>query len=163
MPRKRNLDKVHELMSFHVPGDAKRTKLRVTPKGPPYEAERRRINPPRAYELAKTGEIKGTARELFVNLGVEARGLGTKKAAKRRKYSSKPEKEKNYLKNLVQRFVDGQITKNDYKALRAEFLKFKGKKTFWENSPELAALPKPSITKRVKWRAQKLAKKIRHE
>jgi len=60
----------------------------VIPKGGRLEGrklfERRRLKPREAGKLAHGGILRGTAAQIHVNLGVEARGLGRSKGMRQR-------------------------------------------------------------------------------
>lgn len=77
--RTRNLSQSFVL--FRKP-KKKRTMV-ITPLG--IQKERRRIRQSVAGPLRRNTRIEGTAGELYYNLGIDKRGLGTKRVAKRRR------------------------------------------------------------------------------
>ena len=106
----RDLKKIHKVIQIKHPLFKKPSRRTLTNSGNYYE--RRRITVKAGNVLNNKGEIEGPASELFVNLGKEARGVGTRAKAHAVKHG------KRYIARLIERYVDGEITKEDYRKLR---------------------------------------------
>ncbi len=69
-----------------------------------------------AGKLGKEGELERTAKELFYNLGVGQRGLGTRHDRRRQNvWESRRAK-------LLEQLNNGEITKEDYLKVRRGYL-----------------------------------------
>lgn len=81
-PRERDLKKIYTLT--HDPKHPT-TKVATTEDGNRIVPDRRRWQNWVSGPVAKKGEVTGTAEELYVNRGVDARGAGSREQARRRK------------------------------------------------------------------------------
>jgi len=111
----RDWSKRHKIFLAKPPGMKKPIRLRITTKIP-FPKERRRIRREISGNLGREGEIEGTAKELFYNLGVGARGLGTRKEM--RKQAAWESRRAKLLKQLTA----GEITKKDYLRVKRSYL-----------------------------------------
>ena len=66
-----------------------RHKVAVDEAGKKFKPDRRRWSPRAGGKLNKLKKLTGTAEELYVNKGVEARGTGGKNRKKRKKQDAK--------------------------------------------------------------------------
>ena len=98
VPRKRDLDKKHVIFQRQQldPKRGRPVKVRVAvPEGMREIREQRRWAPGPGGKTNNGRAVEGTAEELFMNLGVEKRGLGTRQiAANAKKILEKKKQEK---------------------------------------------------------------------